>query len=411
MLAASLGTAIAQDDAAETTSPPELGAARQARDALVAVSDYQAALAPAERSVELSAGGSEDGYYYDLLHLARIQAELGLHEDAETNYLGAIGYLEEQEGENSMTLIEPYQGLGRNYINSRRFAEAITVLEHARGISRRNTGLFNLEQSELIDDITMAYLGQGNTLEARELQLARLENAVRQYGDGDPRLAPYYQHLGEYYDNSRLRASAREQYEKALDLQNQSEAGASERLVLLRRLVQIELLLGDDDEAMLELEKTLDEDGAELGPVDRGLSLALLGDSAIVENDLVGATRYYSQAYAALESANAIEAEEYFSQPAMIDFVPPLNAVDRGRRSDPYAWGSIVLRFDVTAEGRARDVETVTLEPSSDADKDYNRRIRETHFRPRLDGGVPVATSNVEFSHFFRYYVRERRRR
>lgn len=411
VLSCLLSVAHAQvEDGAATAPSPELASARQARDALIVASDFQAALAPAERSVALAAGTSEREYYYDMMHLARVQAELGLHEDAEGNYLGAIAYLEEREGQNSMQLIEPYQGLGRTYINSRRFPEAVTVLEHARDISQRNTGLFNVEQTELIDDITMAQLGQGNTLEAHELQLARLDNAVRRYGADDPRLVPFHHHLGEYYDNSRLRISAREQYEKALSIQeSQPDGNSSELLESLRKLTQVELLLGDGEEARLRLEAALREI-PDVSGVDRGLSLALLGDSAIVAEDPATAASYYAEAYAALESANAIQAREYFAQPAMIDFIPPLNSVDLGRRSDPYAWASIVLRFDVSSDGRVSEVDTVELSPAGDADEDYARRIRETHFRPRLDGGIPVVTSNVEFTHFFRYYVRQRRR-
>lgn len=408
LLLSSTLVANAQDDDAQPS--PELAAARQARDALIAAADFQAALAPAESSVELSATSSEASYYYDLMHLARVQAELGEYEDAEENYLGAIAFLEEREGQNSVQLIEPYQGLGRNYINSRRFPEAVTVLEHARDLSQRNEGLFNVEQTELIDDITMAHLGQGNTLEAHELQLARLDNAVRRYGAEDPRVVPFHHHLGEYYDNSRLRSSAREQYEKALAIQErQPDGNVSELMESLRKLAQLELLLGDRDEARLRLEATVTQT-PDLGALDRGLSLALLGDSAIVAEDPATAARYYAEAYAALESVNAIQAQDYFSRPAMIDFIPPLSPVDLGRRSDPWTWGSLVLRFDVSEDGRVAEVETVELEPDGDVDEDYARRIRETHFRPRLDGGAPVATSDVEFSHYFRYYVRRRRR-
>lgn len=410
LLTSWLCIAAAQDGDESDAASPELAAARQARNALIAAADFQAALAPAEHSVELSAGGAEQGYYRDLLHLARVQSELGEFEDAETNYLSAIAYLEEREGQNSTQLIEPYQGLGRSYINSRRFPEAVTVLEHARDLSQRNAGLFNVEQTELIDDITMAQLGQGNTFAARELQLARLENAVRRFGADDPRLVPFHHHLGEYYDNSRMRNSAREQYERALEIQEeQSDGNGSELLESLRKLTQVELLLGDGDEARLRLERALEESD-DLTAVDRGLSLALLGDCALVTGDFATAAAHYGTAYAALESANTIGARDYFSRPAMIDFIPPLNSVDLGRRSDPYAWGSIVLRFDVTAEGRADNVETAEVQPEIEVDEDYDRRIRETHFRPRLENGVPVATTGVEFSYYFRYYVRRRRR-
>jgi hypothetical protein len=37
----------------------------------------------------------------------------------------------------------------------------------------------------------------------------------------------------------------------------------------------------------------------------------------------------------------------------------------------------------------------------------YARRLRETHFRPRLVAGEPVTTTNVRSTHYFRYYVDE----
>jgi tetratricopeptide (TPR) repeat protein len=402
-----------QDSAAifgESTASTELAATRRGRDALIAAADFSAALEPAERSSELAALLEEPDRYNDLMHLARIQSELGQYEKAETNYLAAIAMLEDSEGLNSPLLIGPYHGLGRSYINNRRFPEAITVLEHARDISQRDTGLFNIEQSELIDDITMAQIGQGNTREARELQLRRLENAVRRFGADDPRTAPFYQHLGEYYDSSRLRVSAREQYRKALAIQESQGGDPAAVLESLRKLTQIELLLGDGDEAKLLLEQTLNAN-VDAQPIDRGLSLAVLGDYALVREDLESAASNYAQAYAALRQQDAVSADDYFAQPAMIDFIPPLNAVDLGRRSDPYAWGTITIVFDVNPAGRVEQIHNVQMEPAADAESAYARRLRETHFRPRLEAGVPAATSSVEFSHYFRYYVRERRRR
>jgi len=403
--------AVGLPEQTEDSQTDELTAARRGRDALTAAADFSGALVPAERSLELALASDAPNRESDFVQLARIQSELGQHEEAETNYLAAIDLLEEREGQNSMMLIEPYHGLGRNYINSRRFAEAVTVLEHARDISQRNTGLFNIEQSMLIDDITLALLGQGDTTAARELQLARLENAVRRFGADDPRTVPFYQHLGEYYDSSRLRVSAREQYQKALDiLDSQPDTDQAMTLESLRRLVQIELMLGDSDAAKLRLEQAL-AGSPEPEPLDRGLSLALLADYALVQEDFESAARYYAQAYAALGQQEQVDADEYFGQPTMIDFVAPLSAVDMGRRSDPYAWGTIVLEFDVNSMGRVENVRTARIEPSNDGERAYTRRLRETHFRPRLEGGVPVATNNVELSHFFRYYVRERRRR
>src|SRR3970282_1387908 len=148
-------------------------------------------------------------------------------------------------GDYSPALIAPYHALGRTYINGRRFPEAVAVLEQAQHISQRSAGLFNSEKSDIIEDMTMAHLGVGNTMEARSLQLQRLDNAVRRFGADDPRVIPFHNHLGDYYDRSRLRLSAREQYAKVLSIQEQ-QAGVDDSSLLptVRKLMQIDLLLG-----------------------------------------------------------------------------------------------------------------------------------------------------------------------
>jgi len=413
LVAALAANAMAQERtaqperSAEIVQTSEISVLRNARDALMVASDFAAALAPAEEVVAQSQAASDSAYRVDLSMLGRIQAELERFDDAETTYLTVIELIVEDDGENAMTLINPYQGLGRNYLNERRFDEAITVLEAARGISQRNTGLFNVEQTALIDDMTMAQLGKGNTREAQDLQLERLDNAVRRFGADDPRLIPYHNHLGQYFDNSRLRVSARAQYEKVLGIQ-ESQVGpqAAQLLEPLRKLVQIELMLGDDDVAKQRLLATL-HNNPNLDAAERGLSLALLGDWAIVNDDFGQASDYYQQAYDALDSVDGIDVEEMFSQPATIDFIPPLNSVDKGARRDPWTWGSIELRFDLSPDGRAFDVQTVQLNPPGRIETRYVQRLRETHFRPKLVAGTPVATANVQFTEFFRYYVRD----
>ena len=409
-LACMAAGAWAAATAQEPTLPADdadVSVLRSARDALVDAADFSAARDPAERVVEFEDEHAAGAAANDVLHLARIQAELQEFDAAETNYLRAIAMLETEGGEYSPALIAPYQALGRTYINSRRFGEAIAVLEQAQHISQRNTGLFNVEQSELIDDMTVAQLGLGNTIEARSLQLQRLDNAVRRFGADDPRVIPYHSHLGDYYDRSRLRASAREQYATVLEIQEAEFGGEDPRLLsTLRKLVQIDLLLGRGEEAKLRLAEFLERD-TPAAPVERALSLAVLGDWAIVQEDIALAREYYQQAFLALARDDRAEAERFFAAPEMIDFVPPLSPVDRGTRSRPYTWGSIVLEFDLSADGRASDVLTVEANPPQIMDSAYNRRIRETHFRPRLVGGEPVPTADVRFTHYFRFYVRE----
>ena len=400
---ASAASALAQEPVALPEQPIDVGVLRAARDALTAADDYSGARTPAEQIVTALEATPEGPGNDDLLRLARIQSELGEFDSAERNYLRAIATLE-AAGETSPALIGPYQALGRSYINARRFPEAIAVLDRARDLSRRDAGLFNVEQSALIDDLTTANLGLGNTVAARELQLERLDNAVRQFGAGDPRVAPYYDHLGDYLNESRLRVSAREQYAQALAIQEASFGPTDARLLApLRKLARIDLLLGRDAGARDRLVEVL-ERNPDADALERALSLAVLGDCASVAEDPALARQYYVDAFAAAATVGP-DADRLFATPEMIDFVPPLSPVDRGTRSRPYFYGSIVLEFDMSVEGRAENVQIVSAEPPGLMDSDYVRRIRETHFRPRLAAGEPAPATNVRFTHYFRAYA------
>jgi tetratricopeptide (TPR) repeat protein len=382
---------------------------RRARDTLVGIADFNAALNPALAAVDEQASSPDAGYADDLTVLARIQAEIGEAENAEANYLKAIDLIETAEGEFSITLVDPYRGLGRSYIKSARYPEAITALEQAQHVSQRNLGLFNVEQAALIDDITTAYLGIGDTIEARRMQLERLDNAIKRFGADDERVIPFRYQLADYYQRSRMTLSAREQYEEVLKSQ-ESKLGAAHPSLLgpLRQLVKVDLMMAqvEKPEAHSRLLSVL-EQGQDIDAVERGLSLAVLGDWATVGSDPVAARDYYRQAWEALSSKPDVDVAQYFATPVMIDFMAPLNSVDRGARSKPYAWGSITFEFDLSADGRPYNIETVGDAPLGQLQTRYNRRLRETHFRPRLVAGEPVATDNVQFTHYFRYYVED----
>lgn len=389
----------AADSAATSTS------LRAARDALIDAADFQAALKPAEQVVRMLDGSNDPRLPTDIATLARVQAELDNFDAAELNYLKAIDLIQKADGEFSASLMDPYQGLGRSYIKSREFREAVTALDQARHISQRNLGLFNVDQTSLIDDLTTAYLGLGDTVTAEKLQQERLDNAVRRFGDTDPKTIPFHYQLASYYDESRMRSAAREQYETVVRLIRQQGAGDDTALLKpLRDLLRIDLLLGDRDDGRTQLLSILGRD-ANLEPTERALSLASLGDWSTAKDDAATARGYYTQAYDLLRDTSDKSPDDIFASPQMIDFIAPLSPVDRGERARPYAWGTIVLSFDVSADGRASNVTTVSASPAGLMDAAYDRRIRETHFRPRIAAGAPVATANVRFTHYFRYYT------
>lgn len=393
-----------------------LTAPRRFRDAMVESRDYNAALKPALDVVAAQAGARDAAYANDVSVLARIQAELGQFDKAEASYLQAIDALQTTEGEFTLSLVSPYRGLGRAYIKAGRYPEAITTLETARTISQRNLGLFNVEQSPLLDDITTAYLGLGDTRKAQDIQLERLDNAVRRYGADDQRVIPFRYVLADYYQRSRELDSARQQYTDVLKTQ-ESQLGPEHPGLLspLRQLVRIDLLTSQTQagDAHARLVSVLQQN-PNTDAIERGESLATLGDWAIVANDMTAARDWYKQAWEAFSSKPGFDTAAAFAKPEMIDFIAPLNSVDRGAKSKlPYAWAEIGFDFDVSADGRPQHVHAVRAEgaPPSEFESRYSRRLRETHFRPRLVAGEPVATENVQFTHYFRVYVDPKKKR
>ena len=169
---------------------------------------------------------------------------------------------------------------------------------------------------------------------------------------------------------------------------------------------------GKDRDAYTRLVALL-ERHPEADPVQRGLSLAVLGDWATVTEKTADAADYYRQAWQTLSSSPGFDVAQYFADPVALDFVTPLSAVDRGERSKPYAWISAAVRFDLTSAGRPLNVEAVGVDrpiPSNTLLSRYLRRIRETHFRPRLVDGEAAATRGVEFAHYFRVYVDDKKK-
>jgi tetratricopeptide (TPR) repeat protein len=399
---------LAADPTEEGVAESPLATLRRGRDAFIQIRDFNAALNPAREIVAAQSEQREPAYASDLAALGLIQGELRETDDAIENLIDAIEIVETAEGTYSPTLIEYYRGLGRTYIKGGQYQQAIVTLEQAQHISQRHLGLFNVEQAPLLDDITTAYLGLGDTAEARDRQVERLDNALRRFGAADPRVIPYRYTLAKYYEQSRLPDSAREQYEEVLKAQETRLGGADASLLApLRELVAIDLLVSQaTDSAQRDRLAALLEQNTGADPAERGLSLALLGDWATVAGDAEAARNYYRQSWEALSALPNANVAGHFSKPAMLDFMAPLSPVDRGERTRPYTWAEIVLEFDVSAEGLPSDVRVVTRDPSTAAlQSRYSRRLRETHFRPRLVDGAPVATSNVRSTHYVRRYV------
>jgi hypothetical protein len=380
---------------------------RNVRNALLIAEDYEAALSPAETVVAELQQAEHPDLINDEVVLASILVELERFDDAESRFLEIVERIEAEEGGFSPELVPPLHLLGRSYIKARMFPEAIAALEQAQFVSQRNEGLFNVGQSGLIDDMTTAYLAMGDTISARDLQIERLRNAQRRFGPNDPQVIPFHNELASYYEQSRLNGKAREQYEAVLEIQESlASAEDGSLLATLEKIASIDLLLDGRERNRERIEEILEQD-VDLTPEQRGLALAFLGDWAITDRKRREAEDYYGQAYEILSASEEVEVEEFFADPKLISFSPPLSAVDRGRRRLPYSWGTIVVEFDVSDEGRVAEITGVGATPPDIMEDAYVERLEDAYFRPALIDGKPVESSDIRFTHYFRYYVED----
>lgn len=339
-----------------------------------------------------------------LIELGAVQSELTEFDSAERSYLGGIERLIDAYGEVSPILIDPYRGLARVYLRDGRHAEAVTVLEHAQHITDRNFGLFSTEQSVILNELSQTYEDAGDTRSAQDIQQERLAIGRRRHGQDDLDVIPYHYDLAAYYELSRMRAKAREQYEAVIEIQESHfDRDSAELLKPLRGLIRIDMLSGNSSSARRRLEDIL-ELGTNISALERAQSLAVLGDWDLSYGRLETGLSRYRDAYASLATDDAAAATTLFASPALINFIPPPSPVDRTKGINAYAWGTVSAVFEITADGRARNVEIVSATPPGLMDARYRRRLMESYFRPRIVAGEPATTRQVRFTHDFRYF-------
>lgn len=399
------GAALAQDSTPDVSA--YIDGLRRTRDSLLSTTDYAAALEPAQLLIsELRL--ADQNATAERIVLAGILAELGRNDEAELEFLDVVQALEADEGLYTESLITPLRLLGRSYIQARQFPEAVAALSQARTVSRRTQGLFNVEsQIGIIDDLTNARLGEGDTIGALELQLERLETAQRSFGSDDPQVIEYHYHLADYYEDSRQRESARDQFEDALQIA-QLHADTRQMLIAASNIVRQDLQLAVEHRGALEqLRSLVDSPLAAEHPAASGQAHAVLGDVALVDEEFGDAREHYARAWALYEAAEDVNPASLFANPRVIRFIPPLSQVDLGLRSLPWTWGSIALDFDVDTNGRVDTVNGVASQPSALMDEAYVERVSTALFRPALSAAQPVAAEGVVLTHYFRYYVEE----
>ncbi|HEX6419421.1 MAG TPA: tetratricopeptide repeat protein, partial [Acidimicrobiales bacterium] len=193
------------DDAAATVpSDLTLPDALAALDTLEAQGKWSEAIEPATRiadAVAEQSGADSLGYAEALTRLAEVQRRAGDPAKAEFGFARAISIIEARTGGLSGRLIDPLRGLGFSYADMQDHARAAIVLERAVLTLRRNRGLFDPSQLEVLERLAASQTANREFADAEQTLRYSVRVAEQSYGARDPRVAGPMSRLADWYSS------------------------------------------------------------------------------------------------------------------------------------------------------------------------------------------------------------------
>ena len=328
--------------------------------------------------------------------------------DAETGILRAIEIFADREGPLSPVLIDPFRDLGENYDKAGDYTAAISAYSEARTIGRRNFGLLNQAQLEIIDDMTAAAERLGDIEEAQKLQLDAMTLVERIFEESSLEAIEARYKYAAWLRSQRMHEEARAFYFSILRVINRSYDDDPLMTVRLFR-ERADNFRDEDNGDSFGLSGLRDAiDILEAMPDPPTLLLAEVyletGDWNVEFSRAGGAIGGddYIAAWHLLESVNnGLELRrQWFYELTVIE----MNAVSsQGLSSDPDApRGHVEIHFTVNRAGRATEIEITESDPPGLKDGAFLRQYRNARFRPRVENGQ-IVESRRAHSLEFRY--------
>ncbi|HEY7672536.1 MAG TPA: TonB family protein [Gammaproteobacteria bacterium] len=339
--------------------------------------------------------------------LAAAQSKLGEHDEAEDNYLHALGIYRETAGPFDVALIEPLLGLGDTYQASGAYTNAVSMYNEARTVNRRVYGLQNEGQIEMLDRLTEAYGNLNQPLEAHEQQLEALQLVARNHEPGSPEALEAVYKYALWLRAAHRYTEEREQYFRAERIIIDSHGEDSLLLVrpLRERAISFRVQgsaapqgIGALRDALAIVEAQENPDALTLAEILRDIGdwdvafgrVGTLGTEYVRSWNLLG------------DVPNGADLRTSWYGGIETVLNAPLSP--RSLTNDPSApRGHVLVRFDIDPAGRSQNVTVVSSDPVGLKDEAVARHIRESRFRPNLVDGQLVVTRGRALDVVFRY--------
>lgn len=339
------------------------------------------------------------------LLVAITQRDAGNYGNAEDNTLEAVRIIRQVEDENSPSLVGPLTTLGGIYQAAGRHELALVSFADARSISRRNEGLLNQQQLQLVDRMTEAAIAIGDLDEGLKLQREARNIVARYYGEESREYLDASYHYLEWL--GRLNAD-REHPRAVINIRRLiNDHFDNDPRLRIELLQKTAVIYRNNPNAMqspdrtkpqeLELALKLLDDLEEPDPHLHAELQRDLGDWYSAFNQTSTAERRYRDAWELLEQLEDGDGEslrkEWFGSLVAIRAAPLSSWIISASPSAP--WGHVELAFTVNTNGRASDIRVLDSDPQGLLDGAAVRQISRSVFRPTfVDGNIAPAAGN-----------------
>jgi len=376
-----------------------------------------------------------------LMRVGTAQLKTGDAAGAQASYTEVVSIAEYRHGNFHRELVGPLRALGEAYAASNDHASASQAWHRATVITRRNDGLFNTGQQELLKSICASQTALGKLPEAEQNLQYLWQIQERAYGAEDPRVMDALDALGDWYSRTGDFDRSRQIYGYALAMVHKKLGDDPAMVPALRGYARSFLRaltvpgIAKEEPQIMTASATADfgppvrvEPPPFLDPLglpDIGANMlrkavsilqtrsesstellvsTLLdaGDWYEIRQDPVTAATFYKKAWPLLKESGTAESQRMLERPVLIYLLPP--SVSRKNRDAPpeeVVEKQAIAEFTVGADGSVQNAVIVEEDVGARRAAETLKAVRNARYRPRLVDGEPAATTEVRYRQAF----------
>ena len=349
--------------------------------------------------------------FVPFVRLADAYAANKLTAQAAKAYADAILVGERRLGAFSPSLVEPLLGLGTMLARDRQHESAISALRRAKDITHRNKGIYNIEQSPIVDKLTISYAKLGEFRQATREQQLLFGSAAKEVGEDSVEFVPALQKWANWNAQLQRYSDARKYFNRAVELLEEeygpNDVRIIETLNMIANSFRRNVYANFPREGSRALRQVVDIYKAQdvVDQTDLLRAYTRLGDWYMLSGRGNRGVEVYAQgireAREAGVSDEVINAGFAIPRPLTKNSLPVgMSIVDQARVEN--ANSAITLEFDVARNGRPHNIRVVqdTVQKLGVV-KLLKMRLANARFRPRFVDGKAVAHRGVRYIYEF----------